>query len=637
MHACDRKSPAWARRAVLSPSMWLALPVWALLGACSDAGVVPDADSDGVSDATADTAADAAPDTGILIPDSATDDAATEVFDDADTVDSDVTDTGGDDGYCRSNADCTNVDCVFIDPFVDVGVCAEQCGSAADCAPDEVCALFTVSGDDRTSYCVLPSICIDPDGDGWGTGNGCLGQDCNQDDGTVNFGATEVCDGFDNDCDGRIDDVGTDIGQACGTGFPGRCAEGRTVCEGGQLSCVPLAELGDEVCDTLDNDCDGFVDGTVCEGERCCWNEVCQGVCAIATRDVSGECSAPAAFGDEVCDTLDNDCDGEVDEDLVGEGAPCDTGLLGICAAGVLTCGLAGQSCVALQTASTEVCDGLDNDCNGVIDDSTLRIFYRDADGDGIGTDLDTVTACAAPEGYSAIGGDCDDARSVTYPGAPELCDGLDNDCDGARDDNAGTLWYPDGDLDTWGAIGDGARACTRPPGFVATTGDCNDSDPRFFPGATEVCDTVDNDCDGSIDEGATTTWYRDADGDSFGASTDTRAACSAPEGYVVSANDCNDAAASINPAAAEVCDGLDNDCDRATDEGVQNQYWVDADGDTYGSTSAPTLRACSAPAGYVNRGLDCDDSTSSVRPGQPEVCGNSADDNCNGTLNEGC
>ena len=96
---------------------------------------------------------------------------------------------------------------------------------------------------------------------------------------------------------------------------------------------------------------------------------------------------------------------------------------------------------------------------------------------------------------------------------------------------------------------------------------DCDDGNAAINPGATEVCDGVDNDCDGEIDEDVTTTWYQDADGDGFGDSDVTADACEKPSGYVPTGNDCDDDEAEAFPGNTEVCDGIDNDCDGEVDE----------------------------------------------------------------------
>ncbi len=165
--------------------------------------------------------------------------------------------------------------------------------------------------------------------------------------------------------------------------------------------------------------------------------------------------------------------------------------------------------------------------------------------------------------------------------------------------------FYADGDGDGFGA-GPASQGCTIPPGFVANDDDCDDTNPAIHPGAEEVCNGVDDDCDAAIDEGLTF----DDDGDGF-TSTDS---C---EG---SADDCDDGDATVFPGAAELCDGLDNDCDVAVDEGLT----FDDDGD--GHTS---------PASCEGSADDCDDTAPAVYPGAAETC-NGVDDDCDGQIDEG-
>lgn len=139
--------------------------------------------------------------------------------------------------------------------------------------------------------------------------------------------------------------------------------------------------------------------------------------------------------------------------------------------------------------------------------------------------------------------------------------------------------YYVDADGDGYGTTSTGTScSSTAPAGYSSVNTDCNDSNAAIKPTATEVCDLVDNNCDGSIDEGVKTTYYRDADGDGYGTAGTTTQGCSAPTGYVASSTDCNDANSAIRPGATEICDGIDQDCDGAYDNG-----FADADGDTIG------------------------------------------------------
>ena len=142
--------------------------------------------------------------------------------------------------------------------------------------------------------------------------------------------------------------------------------------------------------------------------------------------------------------------------------------------------------------------------------------------------------------------------------------------------------YYADTDDDKYGDAGDSVMACTQPTGYELNSLDCNDADAAINPEASEVCDAVDNDCDGAIDEGVLSTFYFDGDLDAYGVGATTTQACSLPGGFAETNDDCDDADAAINPGAVELCDGIDNDCDTVVDDDCisASSFYRDADAD---------------------------------------------------------
>ncbi|MFP2934637.1 MopE-related protein, partial [Pyxidicoccus sp. 3LG] len=180
-----------------------------------------------------------------------------------------------------------------------------------------------------------------------------------------------------------------------------------------------------EQCNGLDDSCDGVVDdGNPSGGESCSTGQL--GVCAAgitACTDGSVVCARNVAPSDEQCDTLDNDCDGEADEGNPGGLEECETGKQGVCGEGVTYCTHGIIECVQRYPSSSEICDSKDNDCNGQSDDGlTFHAWYLDQDHDNYGLTSDSVQACVRPSGRASTPGDCDDAQAGRNPGATETC-----------------------------------------------------------------------------------------------------------------------------------------------------------------------------------------------------------------------
>ena len=261
-----------------------------------------------------------------------------------------------------------------------------------------------------------------------------------------------------------------------------------------------------------------------------------------------------------------------------------------------------------------ERCDGLDNDCDGDTDEDVVDIWYGDVDEDGFGAPEFELPFCDPPPGFVANALDCDDGNPDAFPGNTEVCDEADNDCDAAVDEGVQTTFYRDMDADTHGNAASTTLACAAPSGYAAVAGDCNDAAASAFPGGTEVCDHLDNDCDGSADEWGTigeVEWFLDGDADGAGTGDISTYACEAPGGFVDNMNDCDDTDPTAFLGGVEVCDGVDNDCDSIVDQ-------VDDDGD--GAVSAE----CAG-------GDDCDDGDPAIAPGAVETWVDGVDQDCGG------
>lgn len=293
----------------------------------------------------------------------------------------------------------------------------------------------------------------------------------------------------------------------------------------------------------------------------------------------------------------------------------------------------------SVHPAAEELCDGIDNDCDGEVDEGVLSTWYADSDGDDFGDEANTVESCEAPPGYGAVAEDCDDGRADVYPGAPEQCDQLDNDCDGELDEEVLSTWYADTDTDGFGNPDVVIEDCDPPSGYIADASDCDDSSGAVFPGADEWCDGIDNDCDGNIDEDAIDEidFFLDADGDGFGDPEQEVESCEQPTGYVADDDDCDDMKSDVHPDAIEICDEVDNDCDGDIDDADSSldaaTWYGDSDGDGYGGTSFSQI-ACEAPANFVATSDDCNDLADDIHPGADEIC-NTIDDDCDGDIDD--
>ncbi|MEZ5013426.1 MAG: LamG-like jellyroll fold domain-containing protein [Chitinophagales bacterium] len=191
---------------------------------------------------------------------------------------------------------------------------------------------------------------------------------------------------------------------------------------------------------------------------------------------------------------------------------------------------------------------------------------YQDLDGDGFGDpDAPIHICCDLPAFASYDNTDCDDANASIYPGADELCNYLDDNCNGAIDDGAPEItFYADADNDGFGDAFSFTESCFAPEGFVDNDTDCDDTNEDIHPGVEEICNELDDNCDGFVDEGIVTNLYfADADNDGYGDATSTLETCgAAPEGYILDDSDCDDTNMDVHPGVEDICNGIDDDCD---------------------------------------------------------------------------
>ena len=368
-----------------------------------------------------------------------------------------------------------------------------------------------------------------------------------------------------------------DSTQSCYTGAPktrgvGRCHAGIQSCAGGVWGpCLKQTLPTRERCgDESDNDCDGSVD----EGCPCNYGGLSKGVCR-SRIDKQAQCRRPASYSEkELCgDGKDNNCDGVVDEGCSckpGEVRACGKSV-GVCKKGQERCGSGGQwlACDGVGP-SKEICDGKDNNCDGVVDEGCPCNYQGLARGVCKGSTRDNKGQCQRPTQYQ-IKDTCGDK--------------LDNNCNGAVDERCACNY-----------LGKSVGVCKL--AFYDNQGKCQK--PRGYA-TFELCDNMDNDCDGVVDN------YSKSCKNQCGAGTQV---CQSGEWQGCSAG----------PAEAEVCDGKDNDCDGAIDESCPCNYKNNAKG-VCANARRDTQGICSKPFGYA----------------LSEICNDGKDNNCNGVIDEFC
>ncbi|GEM_PF-5923297 len=519
--------------------------------------------------------------------------------------------------------------------------------------------------DTSCSLCKKPkTYCVDSDLDGRGdpeTETRCIGcnpphtpdayvedcSDCNDSNASVYPGAIEKCDGRDNDCD--------------------------------TISDEPLFYY-------LDSDGDGYGDENASPTPNCSISDSDQSTYSLINTDCNDADASINTDADEICDGKDNDCDGQTDECCViyykdsdqdgysdGTSQTSCTRPDGYKPASELTAvsGDCNDNDPDVNPGKVEICNEKDDNCNGqtnegcatttttnlapsttVIIASTtttnvtttttiLITFYKDGDGDGYGDPNNMTSASRQPEDYVTDNSDCNDSDKWINPSAEERCNGLDDNCNGQYEEGLPkNTYYMDADGDGYGHHDiTTVPYCTAPVGFVENNSDCDDSDPSIHPGAKEICNDKDDNCNGEADEEIIKLDYcKDADKDGYGDPKNKVSACQQPDGYLTGqfCNDCNDNDKAVNPGVIE-CEmgynGKDDDCDGEIDEAFE-VYYQDSDKDGYGNPEE-FKKSCTQPDGFVKDETDCDDTDPTV-PSAAETC-NGKDDNCDGQTDECC
>ena len=469
----------------------------------------------------------------------------------------------------------------------------------------------------------------------------------------------EECNGVDDDCNGQVDDGIAQLDCEVSNAF-GVC-EGSWLCLEGESICdAPQADA--EACNGMDDDCDGETDEVFedSDGDGAA-NCVDADDDSDGLPDLNDNCPTTynPAQADYDSDNEGDSCDPDDDNDLVADGEDCE------------------PFNHLVYPGAVEQCDGQDNDCNGETDegfpdfdlDGMSDCVDWDDDNDGVDDDFDNCLLVYNPgqlntDGFPDGGDACDPdndndgllddvdncpgsynplQNDTNLDGVGDACQG-DLDEDGLDDvsDNCPVVFNPDQLDNDDDGMGNPCDDDDDGDGEVDLT-DCEPMNPAINHYSVEVCDGIDNNCNSQADEVGSVgceDYYLDKDGDGQGVGAG-KCQCG-PMGLYTAENfgDCDDLDPTINPGQTEDCDSTkDENCNGSdNDENALNciPFYSDGDGDGYGTDESKCV--CHSVAKYTApEGGDCNDGNILVSPGFDEVCDNFIDDNCDGTVDEGC